>query len=74
MRSKLNFQEQSELAFAPSPTGHLHLGHVASAIYVWGLAQRLKAEVIVRIEDHDEARSKGIYEKSILEDLQWLGF
>jgi glutamyl-Q tRNA(Asp) synthetase len=60
--------------FAPSPTGQLHMGHVASAIYVWGIAQKLKAQVIVRIEDHDGARSKNIYEKSILEDLDWLGF
>lgn len=60
--------------YAPSPTGHLHIGHVASAIYVWGLAQLLEAKVIIRIEDHDGDRSKKIYEDSILEDLEWLGF
>ncbi len=60
--------------FAPSPTGYLHLGHVASAIYVWGLARLAKAEVILRIEDHDQARSRKPYESSILADLEWLGF
>ena len=27
--------------FAPSPTGYLHLGHVANAVWVWGVARRL---------------------------------
>lgn len=60
--------------FAPSPTGYLHLGHVASAIYVWGLARRSGAEIILRIEDHDQGRVRKDYESSILNDLDWLGF
>lgn len=60
--------------FAPSPTGHLHLGHVASAIYVWGLARLVGAEVILRMEDHDQGRCRKSYEESILRDLEWLGF
>ncbi len=60
--------------FAPSPTGFLHLGHVASAIYVWGLGRKLGAEIVLRLEDHDQGRSRPEYEKSILEDLEWLGF
>jgi glutamyl/glutaminyl-tRNA synthetase len=60
--------------FAPSPTGYLHLGHVASAIYVWGLARLAGAEIILRIEDHDQARSRQPFEASILADLNWLGF
>lgn len=60
--------------FAPSPTGYLHLGHVASAIYVWGLARKSGAEIILRIEDHDQGRVRKVYETSILEDLAWLGF
>ncbi len=60
--------------FAPSPTGYLHLGHVASAIYVWGLARLAQAEIILRIEDHDQSRSRKLYESSILSDLRWLGF
>lgn len=60
--------------FAPSPSGYLHLGHIASALYVWGIAKVLKASVILRIEDHDKQRSKEIYRKAILDDLEWLGF
>jgi glutamyl-tRNA synthetase/glutamyl-Q tRNA(Asp) synthetase len=60
--------------FAPSPTGYLHLGHVVNAIYVWGVAQALAGDVIVRIEDHDRIRSRPAFEDALLEDLQWLGF
>lgn len=60
--------------FAPSPTGHLHLGHVAHAAWVWGVAGALGARVLLRMEDHDRGRCKPEYEASILEDLAWLGF
>lgn len=60
--------------FAPAPTGHLHLGHVVNAIYVWETARREGGRVLLRIEDHDGQRSRREYEESILEDLAWLGF
>jgi glutamyl-tRNA synthetase/glutamyl-Q tRNA(Asp) synthetase len=60
--------------YAPSPTGHLHLGHVANAIYVWGLARAAGGRVLLRIEDHDRIRCRPEYEASIVEDLGWLGF
>lgn len=60
--------------FAPSPTGYLHLGHVLSAIYVWEIAARENASVILRIEDHDRSRYRKEYEDAILDDLKWLGF
>jgi glutamyl/glutaminyl-tRNA synthetase len=59
--------------FAPSPTGHLHLGHLVNAIYVWGLARAHGWRVRLRIEDHDRERSRPEYEASILADLEWLG-
>jgi glutamyl-Q tRNA(Asp) synthetase len=59
--------------FAPSPTGHLHLGHAVNLIYVWGLARALDGRVLLRIEDHDGSRSRREYERSILDDLAWLG-
>ncbi len=59
--------------FAPSPTGHLHLGHVVNAIYVWGIARAAGGRVQVRIEDHDRIRCRPAYEAGILEDLAWLG-
>jgi glutamyl/glutaminyl-tRNA synthetase len=60
--------------FAPSPTGYLHLGHVANAIYVWGVARALGGRVRLRIEDHDRIRSRRPYETAIVDDLDWLGF
>jgi len=60
--------------YAPSPTGHLHLGHVVNAIYVWGMARAAGGRVLLRMEDHDRIRCRPEYEASILEDLEWLGF
>lgn len=60
--------------FAPAPTGHLHLGHVVNALFVWETARRLGGRVLLRIEDHDGQRSRREYEESILADLEWLGF
>ena len=60
--------------FAPAPTGHLHLGHVANAVHVWGIAATAGARVLLRIEDHDRERSRPEYDVALLEDLAWLGF
>ena len=59
--------------FAPSPTGFLHAGHLASALYVWGLARAHGAEVFLRIEDHDAGRSRREYTEAIMRDLDWVG-
>lgn len=60
--------------FAPAPTGDLHLGHVANAVYVWGLAAALGGRVLLRVEDHDRQRCRPEYERALLDDLDWLGF
>ncbi len=59
--------------FAPAPTGRLHLGHLANAIYVWGLARRVGGRVLLRIEDHDRQRCRPEYETALLDDLDRLG-
>jgi glutamyl-tRNA synthetase/glutamyl-Q tRNA(Asp) synthetase len=59
--------------FAPAPTGYLHLGHVANALAVWGVAQARGAAVVLRIEDHDRQRCRPEYEAALLDDLEWLG-
>lgn len=59
--------------FAPSPTGYLHLGHAASAISVWNIAETIGAEIYLRIEDIDHTRCRPEFTNSIIEDLQWLG-
>lgn len=58
--------------FAPSPTGELHLGHVANAVWTWGVARAKGGTVLLRIEDHDRGRSHRTFEAGILQDLEWL--
>lgn len=59
--------------FAPSPTGHLHLGHAYSALFAWRLADRPDSSFVLRIEDIDAGRSQAELEQAIYEDLNWLG-
>lgn len=59
--------------FAPSPTGHLHVGNVRTALYNWLFARRHQGKFIIRIEDTDLARSERRFEDQIMEDLKWLG-
>lgn len=50
------------------------MGHVAHALFVWGVARAAGGRVLIRIEDHDQSRHRPEYESAILEDLAWLGF
>jgi glutamyl-tRNA synthetase len=59
--------------FAPSPTGHLHVGGARSALFCWAFARREGGRFMVRIEDTDQARSSEESARGILEDLAWLG-
>ncbi len=59
--------------FAPSPTGHLHLGHAFSALTAFDAAQAAGGRFVLRIEDIDQGRSRPEFEAAIFEDLAWLG-
>jgi glutamyl-Q tRNA(Asp) synthetase len=59
--------------FAPSPTGNLHLGHAASAVFAEDAARREGGRFLLRIEDIDRARCRPEFDAAILEDLAWLG-
>jgi glutamyl-tRNA synthetase len=59
--------------FAPSPTGHLHVGGARTAIFNWFFAKRNGGDVIIRVEDTDQARSTRESEAMVLDDLRWLG-
>jgi glutamyl-tRNA synthetase len=61
------------LRFAPSPTGHLHIGGARTALFNWAWARRTGGKFLLRIEDTDRERSRPEYERSILEGLRWLG-
>jgi glutamyl-tRNA synthetase len=59
--------------FAPSPTGHLHIGGARTAIFCWLLARHFGGRFYLRIEDTDPLRSKQEYTDAILASMQWLG-
>ena len=59
--------------FAPSPTGHLHLGHAYSALFAENAARERGGKFLLRIEDIDQGRCRKTYENSIKRDLNWLG-
>ena len=59
--------------FAPSPTGHLHLGHAWSALQGWRRA-RDGGRFLLRIEDIDPGRCRPEFDAAILQDMAWLGF
>jgi len=61
------------LRFAPSPNGHLHLGHAYSALLNHDMARELGGRLLLRIEDIDAGRCRPDYEAAIYEDLRWLG-
>lgn len=59
--------------FAPSPTGHLHVGNARTALFNWLLAHGQQGTFILRIEDTDLERSTKESERAILDDLRWMG-
>ncbi|MEQ8826088.1 MAG: glutamate--tRNA ligase [Filomicrobium sp.] len=59
--------------FAPSPTGHIHIGNVRTAILNWLYARKEGGRFILRFDDTDTERSKEAYVEAIREDLTWLG-
>ncbi len=59
--------------FAPSPTGHLHVGNARTALFNWLVARRHGGTFILRVEDTDRERSTAVSEEAIKDDLRWLG-
>jgi glutamyl-Q tRNA(Asp) synthetase len=59
--------------FAPSPNGHLHLGHALSALLNADMARAENGRLLLRIEDIDAARCRPEFEAAFYEDLAWLG-
>ena len=59
--------------YAPSPTGHLHIGNARTALFNYLYARNLGGSFIIRIEDTDQKRNIEGGEQSQLEYLKWLG-
>jgi nondiscriminating glutamyl-tRNA synthetase len=59
--------------YAPSPTGHLHIGNARTALFNYLFARNLGGKFIIRIEDTDQKRNIEGGEQSQLKYLKWLG-
>ena len=59
--------------FAPSPTGHLHIGGVRTALYNWLWARHTGGVFVHRSDDTDRARSEQGFLDDIVDGLRWLG-
>ncbi|WP_404996551.1 glutamate--tRNA ligase [Caldifermentibacillus hisashii] len=59
--------------YAPSPTGHLHIGNARTALFNYLFARNQKGQFIIRIEDTDQKRNIVGGEESQLKYLKWLG-
>src|SRR5690349_13330441 len=65
--------QPARVRFAPSPTGHLHLGGARTALYDYLLAHKTGGQFILRIEDTDRKRFVEGAEEEIMKGLRWLG-
>ena len=59
--------------YAPSPTGHLHIGNARTALFNYLFARHYKGKFIIRIEDTDTKRNIADGERSQLDNLKWMG-
>ncbi|PZU14488.1 MAG: glutamate--tRNA ligase [Sphingobium sp.] len=59
--------------FAPSPTGHLHVGNIRAALHNWLWARKSGGRFLLRLDDTDLERSRPEYADAIRADLRWLG-
>ncbi|AIQ43915.1 glutamate--tRNA ligase [Paenibacillus sp. FSL R7-0297] len=65
--------DQVRVRYAPSPTGHLHIGNARTALFNYLFARNLGGQFIIRIEDTDLKRNIAEGEESQLKYLKWLG-
>ena len=69
----MSTKNQVRVRFAPSPTGHLHIGSFRAALFNYLFARHHNGMYLLRIEDTDFERSKKEYVESIEHSLAWAG-
>src|SRR5690625_5497906 len=69
----MEMSKRVRVRYAPSPTGHLHIGNARTALFNYLYAKHFNGEFIIRIEDTDEKRNVEGGEESQLKFLKWLG-
>lgn len=71
--SGVNMGNEIRVRYAPSPTGHLHIGNARTAIFNYLFARHENGKFIIRVEDTDQKRNVAGGEESQLKFLKWLG-
>lgn len=66
-------EKEVRVRYAPSPTGHLHIGNARTALFNYLFAKHYNGKFIIRIEDTDSKRNVEGGEESQLKFLKWLG-
>ena len=66
-------QESVVTRFAPSPTGHLHIGGARTALFNYLFSKHYQGKFLLRIENTDLKRSTKEATNAIYEGLNWLG-
>ncbi len=65
--------QEVRVRYAPSPTGHLHIGNARTALFNYLFARKHGGKLIIRIEDTDVKRNVAGGEENQLTYLKWLG-
>lgn len=66
-------KKEVRVRYAPSPTGHLHIGGARTALFNYLFAKHNNGKFIFRLEDTDTKRNIEGGEASQLDNLIWLG-
>ena len=72
-RGELMMSNRVRVRYAPSPTGHLHIGNARTALFNYLYARHFDGDFIIRIEDTDSKRNVEGGEESQATFLKWLG-
>ncbi len=64
---------RARVRFAPSPTGHLHVGGARTVLFNWLFARHHGGSFVLRIEDTDVERSTEASVDAIVDSIRWLG-
>jgi glutaminyl-tRNA synthetase len=60
--------------FPPEPNGYLHIGHAKSITLNFGVAAEFGGTCNLRFDDTNPVKEDEEYERSIQEDVRWLGY